>query len=263
MAGFRRLQNKVAIVTGSSSGLGRAISLRYAREGAKVVCADLSPSPRLVVPGESEPTHEVILSSQGKSIFVPADVGEAKQMKELVQKTVAQFGRLDIMVNNAGIGSEAKTPAPCHLTEESMWDDVMRVNAKSVFLGCKYATGQMLQQDPHPSGDRGWIINTSSIMGIIAGQDAPAYCASKGAVALDYASHRIHVNALCPGYTQTAIFKDTTTHMTPLDVIQRRHPFNGPGYPDDIARMAVVLASDDANWMTGVCLPVDGGYTAR
>jgi NAD(P)-dependent dehydrogenase (short-subunit alcohol dehydrogenase family) len=127
------------------------------------------------------------------------------------------------MVNNAGVGLEARRPALCHLTDEDVWDITMNINAKSVFLGCKYATAQMLQQEPHCSGDRGWIINMSSIMGIIAGQDnrqfgslsprlhmadrKPAsYCASKGAVsnltrqvALDYAKYRIHVNALCPG----------------------------------------------------------------
>ncbi|TVY18534.1 2-(S)-hydroxypropyl-CoM dehydrogenase [Lachnellula arida] len=97
-----------------------------------------------------------------------------------------------------------------------------------------------------------------------------SYCASKGAVtsltrqvALDYAKHRIHVNAICPGYTRTAIFEDTTAHMTPLEVLEERHPFGGPGVPSDIAKMAVVLASEDASWVTGVNLPVDGGYTAR
>lgn len=174
-----------------------------------------------------------------------------------------------------------------HLTDEATWDTTMRVNTKSVFLGCKYALTRMLEQEPHSSGDRGWIINISSIMGMIAGPEnrtyhgegnhesftepLPAsYCASKGAVsqltrqmALDYAPHRIHANALCPGYTQTAIFKETTTHLTPWEDLRRRHPLKGPGLPDGIARMAVVLASEDASWVTGVCLPVDGGYTAR
>ncbi|CAL5867400.1 uncharacterized protein PFLUO_LOCUS1619 [Penicillium psychrofluorescens] len=263
-----RLQDKVAIVTGSSSGLGRAICIRYAREGAKVVCADLTPTARLAE--ESESTHTILTNAGGKAIFVQTDVGDAEQMKNLVSKAIIEYGRLDILVNNAGISIEARTPALCHLTDESTWDTTMRVNTKSVFLGCKYALTQMLGQEPHPSGDRGWIINMSSIMGIIGGEYNASYCASKGAVssltrqvALDYAQHRIHVNAICPGYTQTAIFQETTTHMTSLDDLKRRHPFNGPGVPDDIAKMAVVLASDDASWMTGVCMPVDGGYTAR
>ncbi|KAL4864377.1 hypothetical protein BDV12DRAFT_188954 [Aspergillus spectabilis] len=271
MSSALRLQDKVAIVTGSSSGLGRAISLRYAREGAKVVCADLSDTARSEVPEEVEnTTHDLIVKDGGQAIFVQTDVGDARQMERLVQVAVDKFGRLDIMVNNAGISIEARKPAICHLTDEDVWDTTMRVNVKSVFLGCKYATAQMLKQPPHSSGDCGWIINMSSIKGIIAGLNSPSYCASKGAVsnltrqvALDYAPHRIHVNAICPGYTETAILKETTTHMASVEDLQRRHPFNGLGRPDDIARMAVVLASEDANWVTGILLPVDGGYTAR
>ncbi|KAE8390303.1 hypothetical protein BDV23DRAFT_155495 [Aspergillus alliaceus] len=271
MAASTRLQDKVAIVTGASSGLGRAIAIRYAREGAKVVCADLSPGARSQVPEESgETTHDLIKKAGGQAIFVQADVGDAGQMEGLVRATVKEYGRLDILVNNAGISIEARSPAVLHLTDEATWDTTMRVNTKSVFLGCKYAITQMLKQEPHPSGDRGWIVNISSIMGMIAGPMNPSYCASKGAVsqltrqiALDYAPHRIHANAICPGYVQTAIFKETTANLSAWDDLKRRHPFNGPGLPDDIAKIAVVLASDDASWMTGSCVPVDGGYTAR
>ncbi|KAJ5110580.1 NAD(P)-binding protein [Penicillium argentinense] len=264
-----RLENKIAIVTGSSSGLGRAIALRYAQEGAKVACADLSPTARLTEEAIIT-THDLITENGGDAIFIQTDVGDASQMENLVKTTVTKYGRLDIIVNNAGISIEACSPAVLHLTSEDTWDTTMRVNAKSVFLGCKYALTQMLAQEPHSSGDRGWIVNISSIMGMIAGPENPSYCASKGAVsqltrqmALDYAMHRIHSNAICPGYTQTAIFKETTSHCTPWDDLNRRHPLKGPGFPDDIAKMAVVLAGEDASWVTGVCLPVDGGYTAR
>ncbi|KAJ5737928.1 NAD(P)-binding protein [Penicillium malachiteum] len=265
----QRLQDKVAIVTGASSGLGRAIAIRYAQEGAKVVCADLTPTARSQEEAEIT-THDLITRDGGDSIFIETDVGDAAQMESLIKAAVAQYGRLDILVNNAGISIEARLPAVLHLTDEATWDTTMRVNVKSVFLGCKYALAQMLAQEPHSSGDRGWIINISSIMGIIAGPENPSYCASKGAVsqltrqiALDYAPHKIHSNAICPGYTQPAIFKETTTNLTPWDDLNRRHPLKGPGMPDDIARMAVVFASEDASWVTGVCLPVDGGYTAR
>ncbi|KAJ5911298.1 NAD(P)-binding protein [Penicillium subrubescens] len=264
-----RLQDKVAIVTGASSGLGRAIAIRYAQEGAKVVCADLTPTAR----SQEEAgitTHDLITQKSGQAIFVQTDVGDATQMENLVAEAVKVYGRLDILVNNAGISIEARFPAVLHLTDEATWDTTMRVNAKSVFLGSKYGLGQILAQEPHDSGDRGWIINISSIMGMIAGPENPSYCASKGAVsqltrqiALDYAPHKIHCNAICPGYTQTAIFKETTTNLTPWDDLNHRHPLKGPGFPDDIAKMAVVLASEDASWVTGVCLPVDGGYTAR
>ncbi|KAL4937840.1 hypothetical protein BDV06DRAFT_232323 [Aspergillus oleicola] len=264
-----RLQDKIAIVTGSSSGLGRAIATRYAQEGAKVVCADLSPTARSHEEAAIT-THELIGRDEGEAIFVQTDVGDAAQMENLVRKTVKRFGRLDILVNNAGISIEARRPAVLHLTDEETWDTTMRVNAKSVFLGCKYALAQMLRQEPHESGDRGWIVNISSIMGMIVGPENPSYCASKGAVsqltrqiALDYAPHKIHANALCPGYTQTAIFKETAANLTPWEDLNRRHPLKGPGLPEDVARVAVVLASEDASWVTGVCLPVDGGYTAR
>ncbi|KZN89926.1 Glucose 1-dehydrogenase [Penicillium chrysogenum] len=282
-----RLQEKVAIVTGSSSGLGRAIAIRYAQEGAKVVCADLVPTAR----SQEEvgiTTHDLVIRDGGEATFVRTDVGDATQMENLVQVAVREYGRVDMygtptrrsqathlmtslsLVNNAGISIEAQTPAVLHLTDEATWDTTIRVNAKSVFLGCKYALTQMLAQEPHSSGDRGWIINISSIMGMIGGPENPSYCASKGAVsnltrqmALDYAPDNIHINAICPGYTQTAIFKETTTNLTSWEDLKRRHPLKGPGMPEDIARMAVVLASDDASWVTGVCLPVDGGYTAR
>ncbi|KAJ5682837.1 Short-chain dehydrogenase [Penicillium macrosclerotiorum] len=267
-----RLSNKVSIVTGSSSGLGRAISLRYAREGAKVVCADLRPSARLEGIEENDiNTHDLIKQNGGDAIFIRTDVGVAHEMEALVKAAITEYGRLDIMVNNAGVCLEALNPrAKCHETSEDLWDTTMRINVKSVFLGCKYATAQMLAQEPHQSGDRGWIINISSIMALIGGQYNPSYCASKGAVssltrqvALDYASSRIHVNAICPGYTQTAIFKETTERGTSLTDLERKHPFNGPGMPSDIANAAVVLASEDASWITGISLPVDGGYTAR
>ncbi|CAI7611867.1 unnamed protein product [Penicillium pancosmium] len=283
-----RLLNKVAIITGSSSGLGRAISLHYAREGAKVVCSDLKPTARLDLGNEQEiETHALIKKEGGEAIFVKADVGIAGEMEALVKAAVKEYGRLDILVNNAGVGLEALRPlAMCHQTDEDLWDTTMRVNSKSVFLGCKYAIAQMLTQDTHPSGDRGWIINISSIMAMIGGSHNPSYCASKGAVssltrqvALDYAPQKIHVNAICPGSlgvhlkrlklnaippdTQTAIFKDTTEAGMSVEDLERKHPLNGPGKPEDIAKMAVVLASDDASWVTGVSWPVDGGYTAR
>ncbi|KAL1847115.1 hypothetical protein Daus18300_014056 [Diaporthe australafricana] len=275
MATGTRLANKVALVTGSSSGIGRAIALRYAAEGAKVVCADLSPESRVAklkdssnqVP-DGKPTHEMI--GPKNAAFVQTDVGDADAVESAVQFAVKTFGRLDIMVNNAGISRESTTPAMIHETQEDVWDQTMRINAKSVFLGCKSALKQMLAQEPHESGDRGWIVNTSSIMALIVGSWCPSYCASKGAVssltrqvALDYAKHRIHCNAICPGFTETAILEETASFAAPREVLAERHPFGGLGTPDDIAKLAVVLASDDASWLTGVNLPVDGGYIVR
>ncbi|KAJ9252697.1 hypothetical protein DTO021C3_4415 [Paecilomyces variotii] len=271
MAFSQRLLNKVAIVTGASSGLGRAIALAYAREGAHLVCGDLQATTRSVIADELHiNTDELIRQNGGKAIFIQTDVGNAASVEALVKAAVDEYGRLDVIVNNAGISVEARDPQPIHTTTEEVWDLTMQVNAKSVFLGCKYAISQMLKQDPHPSGDRGWIINTSSIMGLIAGPNNPSYCASKGAVssltrqvALDYGKDRIHCNAICPGYIQTAIMAETTTNLTPLDDLKRRHPFGGPGKPEDVAKFAVVLASDDAAWVSGANMYIDGAYTAR
>lgn len=187
MANSLRLQDKVAIVTGASSGLGRAIALRYALEGAKVVCADLTPTARSQEEAAIT-THDLAIKNGGNAIFVAADVGDAAQMENLVNVAVQTFDRIDMyacsreeyptnslisnsLVNNAGISIEARSPAVLHLTDEETWDTTMRVNVKSVFLGCKYVLAQMLTQEPHPSGDRGWIINISSIMGMIGGPE--------------------------------------------------------------------------------------------
>ncbi|OJJ86276.1 SDR family NAD(P)-dependent oxidoreductase [Aspergillus glaucus CBS 516.65] len=262
-----RLENKVAIVTGASSGIGRAIALRYAHEGAKVVCADLTLHPHSE---DATPTHEAIQQTGGQAIFQQTDVSNTAQMQSLVQSAVSAYGRLDILANNAGIGTGGREPSALHEADEELWDDTMRVNSKSVFLGCKYALVQMLQQDPHPSGDRGWIVNVSSIASLIAIEGIGPYSASKGAVssltrqaALDYAPHRIHINAICPGFVRTPILLAAATDPALADEYHRRHPFGGIGETEYIAAMAVVLASDDARWMTGVVLPVDGGYTVR
>ncbi|EAU29457.1 predicted protein [Aspergillus terreus NIH2624] len=165
-----RLQDKVALVTGSSSGLGRSIATRYAQEGAKVVCADITPTARSQIPEELQiTTHDAITQAGGQAIFIATDVGDAKAVGDAVQAAVTEFGRLDILVNNAGVALEARHPAKIHETDEAVWDTTMRVNAKSVFLGCKYGVAQMLKQEPHSSGDRGWIINIASIFGLVAG----------------------------------------------------------------------------------------------
>lgn len=146
----------------------------------------------------------------------------------------------------------------------------MDANVDGVFYGTKYAAAQMITQDPLPNGDRGWILNACSVYGLVGSASAVAYGTSKGAVAnltrsaaLDCAPHRIHVNAVNPGYTAThmtdQLFADQPTH----DALAALHPFRGLGKPEDIARAYVFLASDDAGWMTGVNMPVDGGFTAH
>ncbi|KAK0356048.1 hypothetical protein LTR91_007528 [Friedmanniomyces endolithicus] len=280
-----RLAGRIALVTGASSGLGRAICLAYAAEGARVCCVDMYESPRNRTNAETgkadhysnriegETTVQEIRRLHGDSIahFVEADVTKADDVQSAVLECVEMFGRLDIMANNAGISVEASHPRPLgvHETSERDWDKTMEINAKGVFLGCKYAVTQMLKQDLLPGGtDRGWIINTASVQSIVAYHNTPAYTASKGAVAqltkqvaLDYAPHRIHCNAISPGFLRTVMTQNLQNDPASLAEINKAHPFGGMGRTEDVAKAAVFLASDDASWITGVNLPVDGGYT--
>lgn len=267
----QRLLDKITIITGATSGLGRAIALAYAAHGAAVVCADLQPVAEVhVEEGDAKATHEVILESGGKSIFVECDVRDSQSVQSLISRTVEVYGRLDIMVNNAGIGLEIRNSLPIHETPDSTFDTTMSVNSRGVFLGCKYAAQQMITQNPYPSGDRGWIINIASVLGLVGLRGTVSYAASKGSVvqmtrtvALDLAPLRIHCNVLCPGFAKTAMLKPLTDVEATEARLGARHPFKGLGEPEDIAKAAVFLASDDASWITGVALPVDGGYSAQ
>ena len=280
-----RLQDRIALVTGASSGLGRAICLAYAAEGAKVCCVDIYESPRSKTNAETGKADDYNNRIEGESTvhelrrlhgtdvatFVKADVTLALDVEAAITHCVARFGRLDIMANNAGISVESTHPRPLgiHETSESDWDKTMSINAKGVFLGCKYAITQMLKQDLIPgSKDRGWIVNTASIQALVAYYATPAYCASKGAVsmltkqvALDYAPHRIHCNALCPGFLRTTMTQNLQNDPQAQAEIDKAHPFGGMGRVEDVAKAAVFLASDDVAWITGVSLPIDGGYT--
>ena len=257
------LKDKVAIVTGASSGNGRGIALTFAEHGAKVVCADLraDPDPKGYETDIEYTTVEMINKMGGDAVHVHTDVSRMEDIQKLIQACIKHFGRLDIMVNNAGIYIGL---APIVEETEKNYDRLMDINTKGVWLGCREAIRQMMQQK---SG--GKIVNISSIGGIAGSVEEPAYCASKGAVvnltrqlALDYSPYRINVNVICPGYIQTAMCREMFDDPGILKAVKLATPYPRLGLPKDIANAAVFLSSEMAEWVTGSVLMVDGGWSA-
>lgn len=268
-----KLKDRVAIVTGASSGNGRAIAVELAKQGAKVICSDIKEQSNLGGYEEDRDltTVNVIHNFGGEAFYAYADVGRAADLKTLVDECVNRFGRLDIMVNNAGIFRGLKNIL--EETEED-YDLTMQINVKSVWLGMKFAIQQFMKQAPivNVYGDelRGKIINTASIGGLVGLANEPAYCASKAAVvnltrevAIDFAKERINVNAICPGYIATSMVRPFLEVAATGQLIKDLTPWPRVGVVRDVSQAALFLASDDSHWMTGSMLTVDGGYTAR
>ena len=252
---MKKLQDKVAIITGSRRGIGKGIALAFAKEGCKVVISDY------VEDKDGKKTVEEIKKLGSDAIFVKADVSKERDVKNLVDKAVKKFGKLNIIVNNAGIVSFGTADT---LTEKD-WDKVINVNLKGVFFGTKYAAKQMLKQ-----GKGGRIINISSIAGLVGFPGISAYCASKGGVteftreaALDYASKGITVNAIDPGVIVTDMTKDMIENKETNKNLLENTPVGRFGKPEDIGNAAVFLALDESSFITGHNLVVDGGWTAR
>jgi glucose 1-dehydrogenase len=247
-------------VTGSASGIGRAIAIRLAREGASVVVSDVRESPR----EGGDPTEEVIGRSGGTCMRLHADVSRADDVDELVSAAVRRFGRLDVMVNNAAIAGPA-SKSLLETTEED-WDSIMAVNVRGVFLCCRRAISEMIEQEP--IGEvRGRVINISSQHGMVGSPGAVAYSTSKGAIvnlthqlAVDYGARGILVNAVAPGKIMTGSPEQADPERTAY--AQARTPFSRLGRPDDVAAAAAFLASDDALYISGTNLLVDGGWMA-
>ncbi|KAL8835308.1 MAG: hypothetical protein Q9170_003363 [Blastenia crenularia] len=242
-----RLKDRVCIITGSSSGLGRAIALAFAAQGCRfIVCADLNalPKSRFMAEEAGTPTHEVICSRHGenKALFVKTNVTVSAEVEALVQTAVEKGGRLDVIVNNAGMGG-TENHGPIHELAEEDWDKVMNINSRSVFLGCKFACAQFLKQTPRANGHRGWIVNTSSIMGL----------------------DRRRVNiGLTPIDLRTPMTEAQFENQQQRAAISALTPWGDEwGAAEDVAKGYVYLASDDAAYVTGVALPIDGGYCAQ
>ena len=247
-----RLKGKVAIVTGAGSGIGEATALTFAKEGARVTVAD-------VVDSAGNDTVEQIRAAGGDGIYVHTDVTSATEIQSMVKAAIDNYGRLDVLFNNAGI---AMRLAVADLPEED-WDRCIDINLKGAYLGSKYAIPAMI------ANGGGSIINTASIYGIVGGLNRAAYVASKGGIvnltrgmALDYANHNIRVNCICPGFTDTPIIKNIVETPTKYKALVDQHPMGRLAKPLDIAYGALYLASDESAFVTGIALPIDGGYTA-
>ena len=249
------MKDKVALVTGASSGIGRATALAFAREGAKVVVADMN-----VIGGEE--TVQLVKAAGGEACFVQTDVSQAASVEAMIGKTVETYGRLDYAHNNAGV--EGTLSRTAEHTEED-WEPVIRINLKGVWLCMKYEIPQMLKQGG------GAIVNTASGAGLIGVKRMPAYVASKHGVvgltktaALEYAKSGIRVNAVCPGVIQTAMVERVTgSRPDVLDKMIAAEPIGRSGQPEEIAQAVVWLCSDAASFVTGHAMAVDGGAVAQ
>ncbi len=252
-----RLEGKVAVVTGAGAGIGRAVALLFAKEGAALMAADIQEA------GCRE-TARMAQEAGGNAAFTVVDVTAADQVEGMVRAAVENFGGLDILVNNAGIWTPGRV---VELSEED-WDRVMDVNVKGVFLCSKYAIPEMIK------GGGGSIINMASVGGFIGSTNYGAYNASKGAmvlltknIALDYAGDNIRVNCVCPMLTDTQMAADIIQAQdgepeSIRKVYERRIPLGRLGKPEDVACGALYLASDESSYVTGTSLFIDGGYTS-
>jgi len=253
-----RVENKVAIITGGSRGIGRSACTLLSKEGAKVAIAD-------VLDDEGRQLESMIAAEGGVAKYWHLDVSKEDQVARVFAEVAASFGGIDVLVNNAGIVGANK---PTHELTEQEWDRVMNVNVKGVFFGTKHVIPYLLKRGA------GSVINLSSIYGIISAPDIPAYHASKGAVrlmtktdALLYAKNRIRVNSVHPGYIWTPLVEDfLKAQGDPVEgrkQIDALHPLGHIGEPIDIAYAILYLASDESKFMTGEEMVIDGGYTVR
>jgi NAD(P)-dependent dehydrogenase (short-subunit alcohol dehydrogenase family) len=250
-----KLDNKVAIITGASSGIGRATAVLFAREGARVVVAARG------LEGLEE-TVRLIKEAGGEGMAVKADLTKEKEVQGVIDRTIEKYGKIDILFNNAGMQNTGK---PIHEMAVEDWDRVIATNLRSTFLCMKYAI-------PHMLAKGGVIINTTSPAGLVGIPFNAAYCASKGgivqlmkAAAYEYAKYNIRVNCLAPGATDTPMLRSAWGKDGPIGEPEgwiKSAPMNRIVSPDEIAPGVLYLASDDASFVTGTTLVIDGGFLA-
>jgi NAD(P)-dependent dehydrogenase (short-subunit alcohol dehydrogenase family) len=249
------LANKVAIVTGGSSGIGRAISLLFAREGAKVMIADIN---------SAEDSLATIRNAGGQAEFIKTDVSDSSQVRRLVSETLRMLGTVDVVCNNAGIELLKLLTE----TGEDEWDRVIDINLKGPFLVSKYVLPHMMSKKD------GVIVNIASQLGVVGAERFSAYCASKGglilltkAMALECAKYGVRVNCVCPGAIETPMLdREVNLEKRPDEARIRfvsKHPVGRLGSPEEVANAVLFLASDKASFITGEALLVDGAYVAQ
>ena len=251
-----RLRGRVAIVTGGGSGIGRAIALAFSEQFAEVVVAGRRPD-------KLEETAAAIRKAGGEALAIPCDVSKAQDAQRVVDQTETAFGRVDVLVNNAG----ALSVSTVETIAEDEWDRLMATNLKGPFLMSRAVLPAMRR------AGGGSIINIGSVLGLVAMKDRAAYCASKGgvtlltkAMAIDHAKDNIRVNCICPSIVETDLVQglfSTEEGAKVRDARLATLPLGRFGKPQDIAGLAAYLASDESSWMTGTAIPLDGGLTAQ
>jgi NAD(P)-dependent dehydrogenase (short-subunit alcohol dehydrogenase family) len=252
-----RLKGKVAIVTGAGSGIGKASAELFADEGASVVVVDWNKE-------SGAQTAEAIARTGKQAIYCYADVSNPRDVEAMVDTTVQKYGRLDALFNNAAIQIMAKLVE----TTEDVWDRIQRVNLKGVFLGCKYAIPAMIRTGG------GSIINMASILGFVADPDLAAYCAAKGGVinltrvaALTYGPQGVRVNCICPGDVDTPLVQDYFNKDPDpgrlRQEVSSKYALRRIASPQEVAQLAVFLASDASSFVTGSSMVIDGGLTVK
>ena len=251
-----RLENKVCIITGAALGIGRASALLFAKEGAKVVAADL-------LTEEGQQTVNLIKAAGGEAAFCAADVSNEEDVSNMVKFTIDRYGKVDVLFCNAGILMHGKDGMTTDITEET-WDKTLDINAKGPYLCCKHVLPEMAK------GGGGSVVMNASHSALV-GIEAPAYCASKGAlvafsrvVARHYAKKNVRCNAICPGAVETRIREAGKAFRakTPPQIPAQDNLLGRDGRPEEIANLALFLASDESSFITGATYLIDGGLTA-
>lgn len=256
-----RLNKKISIVTGCGNGLGKAIALEFGKQGSTVICAN-----RTMETGEK--TAEEIKRAGGDAVAICCDISDAKQVENLFGKAKELYGKLDVIVNNAGITGRSFGDGPTHECKEQAWDMIMAINMRGTFLSCKHALKLMLE-----TKTKGSVINMSSVLGLVGCQDfftSHAYQTTKAgiigltrSIAAYYAKFGIRANTLAPGFFKSRATENVSKDEKTMNFINQMQPLGALGDPDDVAMAAVYLACSDSKFITGQVLTLDGGWTMQ